>query len=351
MFKTDFKKEKFSLIVFLLVLFFLFYQLMRPFVMSLILSGIFVVLFYPGFQKLKDKTRKPRLSAFLVTLGIFFMILLPATLTIMMVVDQAFSILHGLDLRQLYKGFFVTSFYQDTITPLFEHLKTRIPIEIDFFAMLTEVGQQLASGISRFSPRVFFSTAGFFFDFFIMMVSIYFLFLEGPILLRIFYVLSPMRDAHEKRLLREVKNTIDASVYGYLLTALVQAFLATFAFWISGIPGFVVLGTMTFFMSMVPIIGAAGIWLPVCLALFLNGQVGWGVFNAVWGALLISGIDNILKPLIIQGKTRIHPLLVFFSLFGGIAWFGPFGILFGPVITAVLIATIRIYRDELIGNS
>lgn len=339
MYKSEIKKEKVALVICLLVLFYLFYRLMQPFVISLILSAIFVVLFYPLFKKLQNKTNKPRISAFLVTGAIFIIILLPATLTVTLVVDQTYSIMNHIDVGEL---------YQKTIMPWIDAIRNAWPMTLDIqiVGVATDFAKQIAGSISRFSPTLVLGTAGFFFDFFIMIVGIYFLFLEGPHLLKVFYNVSPMSDSHIKRLLKEVKNTIDACVYGYLVTSLVQALLASFAFWISGIPGFAVLGTMTFFMSMVPIVGATGVWLPVCVMLFLNGQVGLGIFNVIWGLLVVSGIDNILKPLIIQGKTRIHPLLVFFSLFGGIAWFGPLGILFGPVITSVLLATIKIYCDE-----
>lgn len=148
------------------------------------------------------------------------------------------------------------------------------------------------------------------------------------------------------RLAYQFTNTVQASVQGYLLTSLAQGVLAAIAFALTGIHSYVVLGVLTFFMSMVPVIGAAGVWLPVCVWLFLQGETGWGIFNLLYGTLIISGIDNILKPLIIQGRTHIHPLLIFFSIFGGIKLFGPLGLLFGPVVTAMLIATINIYRSE-----
>lgn len=349
MFKSDYTKEKISLVVFLCFLLYGFIQILRPFWWTLILSGIFVVLFFPLFSWLKTKTNCPRVSAFLVTMTIFFSILLPATITISLVVDQSFSVLSGLNVSDVYHNFLNSPFYQNTLLSTFENWHQTWPAleSIDLLNMAKNFVGQFAGAVSQFSPKLLFGTAGFFFDFFIMMVMIYFLFLGGPELLDVFYAISPMRDSHEKRLLKEVKNTIDACVQGYLLTSLVQALLASFAFWILGVRGYAVLGTMTFFMSMVPIVGATGVWLPVSIFLFVNGEFWPGIFNTVWGGVLVSGIDNILKPLIIQGKTQIHPLLVFFSLFGGIACFGPMGILFGPVITAVFIATIKIYRDEM----
>lgn len=349
MFKTDLKKERFSLVLFLIGLLYLFYHLMLPFLMPMILACILVVLFYPAFEAFERRLNgRRRTASFLTTLAIFLIILLPAILVITLVIDQSYFLVRHLNLKEVFSELFQSEFYQTNIVPMVQNFEERFDFQMDFLGLLTQVGRKTASLVSQYSPRVFFGTANFFFDFFIMMVGIYFLLLEGKRLLKLFYDISPMRDTHERRLLREFKNTIHASVYGYLVTALVQAVLAAFAFYISGLEGSAVLGTMTFFMSMVPVIGAAGVWIPVCVWLFLQGEVGWGIFNVIWGAVVISGIDNIIKPLIIQGKTSIHPLLIFFSLFGGIALFGPLGILFGPVTTATLIATLRIYRDEFV---
>lgn len=349
MFNSDIKKEKISLVIFMVLLIYLFYQLMQPFLMTLFLASIFVVLFHPLYEKLKNKLgNKPRLSSFLVTVCIFFIILLPATFIVTMVVDQSFALFKNLDFKEFIQDVVHSDIYQDQLLPAFDYLKDRFGMDTDIIGGMAQFGKTVAATVSKFSPKVVVGTAGFFFDFFLMIVGIYFLFLEGPKLLKMFYDISPMRDTHERRLLREFSNTIHASVNGYLLTSLVQALLATIAFWATGLKGSVVLGTLVFFMSMVPVIGAAGVWVPVCIWLFIKGEMGWGIFNAVWGFVLISGIDNVLKPIIIQGRTKIHPLMVFFSLFGGIALFGPLGILFGPVITAMLIATIRIYRDEFV---
>jgi predicted PurR-regulated permease PerM len=134
------------------------------------------------------------------------------------------------------------------------------------------------------------------------------------------------------------------------VTGAVQGILAAIVFAIVGLKACVVLGVLTFFMSMVPIVGATAVWLPTCIWLFLQGQTWQGVVVLIGGVALISLIDNFLKPLIMQGRIKVHPLLIFFSLFGGIKLFGPVGILFGPIITALLIAVIQIYREEYVKN-
>lgn len=349
MYKLDLKKEKHSLIVFLLILLAAFYFLMRPFFYSLILAGIITALTYPLYDRLNRffKNRR-RLSALAMTFGLFFLFLLPSILVGSVLIDQIYDLVSTLNLQETFSDVFSHESYQKYITPWVLELETRFNIKIDLLALLTQAGKKAAGYFYRFSPKVLLGTFGFIFDFFIMIVTVYFLYLEGPKLFQVIMDLSPMRKTHELRLARKFTETIQATVYGYLVTSFVQGVLATVAFVVTGLKGSVVLGTLVFFMSMVPVIGATGVWLPVALWLFFKGEMGWGIFNVAYGALIISGIDNFLKPMIIQGKIKIHPLLIFFSLFGGIAFFGPLGILFGPVITALLIATIQIYRTEFL---
>lgn len=345
--KLEIVKEKRSLIVLLIFLAAVFYCLMQSFFYPLILASIVVVLTFPLYRRLNHSFKeKPRLTAFMMTLVIFVTFILPTVLVGTIFVDQLYSLVNTIDLRETYANLFTTGFYSEYVAPLVTDFETRFKIEINVFDLLTQIGKRVASYIYNFSPAVLVGTAGFVFNFFIMIVSIFFLFIEGPALFRLLMDLSPMRAAHEQRLAKQFINTVQASIYGYLLTSLVQGLLAALAFAVTGLGASVVLGVLTFFMSMVPVIGAAGVWVPVTVWLFLQGETAWGIFNLVYGVLLISGIDNILKPLIIQGRTKIHPLLIFFSIFGGIKFFGPLGLLFGPVVTAMLIATIKIYRTE-----
>lgn len=341
-------KEKKSLIVFLVLLTVGFVYIMRPFIVPMVLAAIIVTLFYPVYLKLNSKFRKQRLSALATTFIVFFVLIVPSIFLASMLINQLYGFVETLNLKDVYSNFFTTNFYNTYIVPFVSDLETRFQVKINIFGVLSEFGKQVAVYFYDYSPSVLLGTATFVFNFFIMMIGIYFLLIEGPALLKLFLVMSPLRETHDIRLFRRVKNTIDASVYGYLVTSLVQGVIAAIVFRIVGLDSFVVLGTLTFFMSMVPVIGAAGVWVPVCIWLFLQGETAHGVVVLICGTFLISGVDNFIKPLIIQGKTKIHPLLIFFSLFGGIAVFGPLGILFGPVITSLLIAAIHIYREEFI---
>lgn len=342
-------RERKSLIIFLLALMVGFLYMMDAFLIPMILAAIITILVYPAYLRLTTLlSQRFRLSAFITTLLVFFILILPSTLIVTILIEQLYTFVTALNLKDTFSSFFSADFYTTYVAPYVADFESRFQIKIDILGMLSQFGKHVAKYFYSYSPSVLLGTANFVFNFFIMMVGIYFLLLEGPSLLKLFLEISPLRLTHEKRLFRRLKTTIDASIYGYLVTALIQGLIASIVFAIVGLKAYVVLGTLTFFMSMVPVVGAAGVWVPVCVWLFFQSQTWQGVVVLITGAAIISMIDNFLKPIIIEGKTKIHPLLIFFSLFGGIKLFGPLGILFGPVITALLIATITIYREEFV---
>ncbi len=340
-------QEKRIIIICLLALLVAVLYVIQPFVTPMLLAAIIVLFFFPVYGKIHGYlTKSPRLSSFLTTFFVLMVIILPSAWVVGTLIDQVYGLVGEFDLKATFSRVFSAQFYLVHIEPWIKGLEDRFQMKIDLLGVLTSFGKEAAKQIYNYSPSVMMGTANFLFQFVIMLFGIYFLFLEGPDLLKILFDIIPLKENHEWQLAKKVSDTIHASIYGYILTGLVQGFVAAAVFLSVGLKAFVVLGVLTFFMSMVPLVGATGVWLPVCIWLFSQGQTWQGVVVMIFGAGVISLIDNFLKPIIIQGKTNIHPLLIFFSIFGGIKLFGPLGILFGPVIFALLIAIIHIYREE-----
>lgn len=347
---VDMIREKRSMVVFMVVMMAAFLYMMRPFILTMLLASIIAVMVFPLYSRVnKFCGGKRRLAALFSTLLVFFILILPTTLIVTVLINQIYHYVGSLDLKQTFSEIFSTNFYVLYIDPVITRFENRFNVSINIFGVLSDFGKNVAGYITSYSPAVLARTAGFIFDFFLTLVGIYFLLLEGPALLRVLFDLSPLRETHEQRLSKRFKDTVDASIYGYLVTGVIQGIIAGIIYAIVGVKGFLILAVLTFFTSMVPLVGAAGVWVPVCVWLFLQGQMWQGVVMLI-GGMVVSLIDNFIKPLVIQGRAKIHPLLIFFSLFGGIQLFGPLGILFGPVITALLIASITIYREEMVAK-
>ncbi len=143
-------------------------------------------------------------------------------------------------------------------------------------------------------------------------------------------------------LLATVRGTVVSVVYGILGTAAAQALLALVGLVIAGVPAALALAVATFFLSLVPI-GPPLVWGGAAVWLYCEGSLGWAIFMVVWGALLVSGVDNVLKPLLISRGSNLSLLMVALGVFGGVLAFGFVGIFIGPVLLAVLLTALRFW--------
>ena len=178
----------------------------------------------------------------------------------------------------------------------------------------------------------------------LVLVLMYFCFRDGERFLNWFFQIVPMPAAHVQAIAMRVYQTINAVITGVVLTAGVQGLLAIIGYMIAGVPLAMFFGVLTGISAMIPVVGAALVWVPISLFVFAETP-GWGIFVALWGLLLVSLIDNFLKPVLIGSQARMPILLVFCAIIGGLNVYGFTGVIIGPILVAMLLAFIRIYRD------
>ena len=171
-------RERKSLIIFLFIMILGFVYIMRPFVLPMVLSVIIVALGYPLYDKINGRLSKPRVTSLLMTLLVFFLLILPSTWIISVLINQLYDIVHSLNLKATFSNWFSTDLYVNYIMPVITDLEQRFKVEINLLGVLTDFGKQVAKYIYSYSPQVLLGTATFIFNFFIMLVGIYFLFLE-----------------------------------------------------------------------------------------------------------------------------------------------------------------------------
>jgi len=182
----------------------------------------------------------------------------------------------------------------------------------------------------------------------IMIIGLYFFLLDGPALLKSLQGLSPIEDKHEQELAEEFARVSRAVVLATLLSAAVQGVLAGFGFWVCGLDSIFLLTLLSAVLAMVPFVGAASVWIPCALYLFFvdNNPIA-AIGLAVYGVLVISMADNVIKPWILHGQSNLHPLLALLSVIGGVAVLGPIGILVGPMIVVFLQTLLKILQREM----
>jgi predicted PurR-regulated permease PerM len=166
----------------------------------------------------------------------------------------------------------------------------------------------------------------------VMLFLLFFLFRDRAIALASLRWLLPLREDETTELIERVGDTILATALGRLTIAAVQGILAGLAFWVLGVPGVILWAFTLTACAMIPAFGSFLVWGPAALYLGLNGHWGKAALLAIWGAVIVSTIDNILYPILVGSHLRAHTVTILLSVLGGITLFGPIGIVLGPVL-------------------
>ena len=196
---------------------------------------------------------------------------------------------------------------------------------------------------SRTLPR---NAISLFANLVVMSTTLFFLFRDGPSFFRKLKDLIPMDDKHKDHIADQIYLTVTAVVRGVLIVALVQGITAWLGFAMIRVPSPILLGFFTTMLAIVPMIGAGVVWLTVVIIYLMTGLYMKALFVFLWGFLVVSLADNFLRPVLIGSGTRLPFLSLFLGLVGGIKVYGPMGLFFGPLIVALILAFIQIYREE-----
>jgi predicted PurR-regulated permease PerM len=179
---------------------------------------------------------------------------------------------------------------------------------------------------------------------FFVIFTMYYFFKDGDNIFRNVRDSLPLEREQAESVMARTREVIDASVYGVITIGIIQGTLGGLAFWVLGLPSAIVWGVVMTLLSMVPMLGAFLVWVPAAIYLALTGHYVKAILLALWGTLVIGMIDNFLRPTLVGGRTRLHELLIFFSVLGGLKVFGVLGVVLGPVVLAVTLALIDVYK-------
>jgi predicted PurR-regulated permease PerM len=215
-----------------------------------------------------------------------------------------------------------------------------------------QIQSWLVSGTREVLKRAASMGGGFFLGalgsllgFAIMLFLLFFFLRDGDAMLARARRLIPLNEERKERLFRQLSGVTRAIVVGTSVTALLQGVLIGIGFTIAGLPSPVVFGVLAALLSMLPVGGAAFVWGPAAIWLFVDGRWGFGIFMLAWGFLL-GGLDNVLRPILISGRARISALAVFIGVLGGIPAFGAIGIIAGPVVLSLVLALIEFAEER-----
>ena len=351
------RQQLFAAFFFAVFLFLLFqlYRLFYLFLTPLAGAVILVLTLYPFYTLLLSLLgRRRTLTALLLTLLITFIVIIAIFLFSSLLTGQVVAFYQRMkemiqsgELQQLLSRW--ESSYPGQV---WQRWKPEIEaLNIDLPALALKGGDAASTFIVGQATGIAKNLFIFLFNFLIMTFSLFFLFRDGETLYRTLRDLIPMEPEHKEAIFVRLYETVSAVVQSMAVTGATQGLLSGVGFWLLGIPFAFFLGCAAAFFSLLPIGGAAAVWVPCVFYLFLASHWVKAVVLLVYGALFISGVDNIIKPLIIGGRTRLPTLFLVLGILGGLQAYGFLGIFLGPVLLATIVAFVNIYREEYASSS
>lgn len=325
---------------------YLMYLVMVPFLIPIFWATIFVILFYPYYKWLTRRLGgRKSLASVTACTSIALFLIVPMTLLgsalaaeLLNLYSWAENYIRGLSTRADTPGFLFS--LADRYLGGYIDIRS-----MDIRGMAATVIREAAGFAGQGISGFFKGFASLLINLFLAFFSMYFLFKDGDRLFKVVKDLVPVSPEHKEEIIRKNRAVIYATIYGGVLVGVVQAILGGIALWYLGIPAALVLTFIMFLTTFIPNIGASLVWAPVAVYLAVNGDYVGAIGLSVWGIFVIGLVDNFMRPYLVSGRTNLHPLLLFFSILGAMNAFGLIGIIAGPLILSIGQAMVEFYHE------
>ncbi len=315
------------------------FRVAEPFIPAITWALVFAVIAHPMHEAIVRRLRRPGLAAGLAVLVVTVVVALPAAFVVRQVSSEALA--SAETLRSLLDG----DQWKAALDrfPRLTPLRNWVEDQVDIRAELARASEVVAKGVGKFFAQSFEFVLGTFVTLFLLF---YFL-RDKRRLLEALRGFVPLAPAETDKVLDKVGHTIHAIVYGTLTVAVAQGALGGLMFWWLGLPAPLLWGTVMALLAVLPVLGAAIVWVPVALYLAAEGDWQKALMLTAWGVIVISLIDNVLYPFLVKNEMRLHTVPVFISVLGGLVVFGTTGIVLGPLVLVVAIALLEIWRRRM----
>jgi predicted PurR-regulated permease PerM len=331
---------------------YLCWTMLQPFIEVLLWAVVLVIVFMPVHRRVRARVGSPGWSAMISCLLVVVVILVPLTLVTLAIVREMTHIAQSLQPQPGGEGAAQTGVagLLDPNSPYVGKVVGWVGqyVDLEQFNSQQFIAERLKSLGGAIAGRTLGfvgGAVGFVVEIFFVIFTMYYFFRDGERLREALHNILPLDDRRAHEIIDRTQEVISASVYGVLVIALIQGALGGIAFWALGLPSPLLWGVVMVFLSMIPMAGAFVVWVPAALYLGVTGHWGKAIVLTVWGALVIGSVDNFLRPKLVGEKTRLHELLIFFSVLGGLQVFGVIGLVLGPVVVAITIALLDVLRQ------
>jgi predicted PurR-regulated permease PerM len=350
------------LVVILVILGGLFLQVMAGFLLPLFLALLLVLMFGPLHRWFLGKCgRHNRIAAALTTVSILALVLIPLLLLLVEAGGEAQNIYHAAMNSPELASPPVPSDATDkksappdlsTLvargTKELVGLSNRVGMSLNEQDLKTNLDKAAKEFVAPLALRTTQFLGKALLALLVMVLGVYYFFADGPAMVQTLLRLSPLEPGRTQELIDQFDGVTRAVVSATLLSAIIQGLLIGAGFYVAGIGSVFLLTALAMLLTLVPFVGSAIVWVPVCLWQFVvERRTTVAVVLAAYCLAIALTLDNIVKPLMLHGKSNLHPLLALLSVLGGIQALGPIGILVGPMVVAFLQTLLNIVHSEL----
>lgn len=309
-----------------------------PYLRMLAFGGVLAVICMPLYRRLRKLLKSDTGAAGLTVIAMALVVLIPLVAFGASLYFEAIGVAEGVgtELSQGLSKELLMKYLPDVA----------VPALMSFLSDSQAVVKAVAGYLSDNLPTIFSNLMGALLGFFIILFSAYYLLKDGRRLKEAIVTLSPLGQDDDETVIDRVMTTVKAVVNGVIIVGIIKAVIAAVFFWIFGVPQPFFWGAMAGFASIIPLVGTSLVTVPAVIYLVVMGHFPAAIGLAIVAVGVIGTIDNVLTPKLVQSKTNIHPLLVLLSVLGGFRVFGFAGFVLGPLVMAITLALIDIYKKE-----
>lgn len=321
-------------------------RVIRPFAPALFIAAVLAGAVSPIYERLARKMGDRRLLASgVATLTVLLVVILPlAWLAVVLAQEVADGASY---VRRTLRSEGVGGLVADLPAPMrsaAEKIIERLPQDTGELTQVAgEQSGRAASAVGGFVSATWSALV----QMVMMLIAFFFLLMDGPRLVRWAVDVLPLRQTQSLTLLNDFRRVTVAVLVSSIATSAIQAAVAFVGYLLARVPNPMFFGFVTFLVGLVPAVGAGAVTLGAALIVYLSGRPGAALFLAIWGVVFVGLADNIVKPYLIRGGVALHGAVVFFALVGGLAYFGPVGLLAGPLIVSFFMAVVSMWKAEL----
>lgn len=350
-------RHQFLTLFFLALLIFIFYQvvlLFSTFLHPIFWAAILAYAFYPLYLSLKrhfPEKHQSTLAPIVMTLLMLLLVVPPLVILIVNLTGQAIELYQAVT-TYIREGQLEKHIDQIRAFPAIQKLETNVlkwdPIKENATTWLLTSSRSVANfAIAQagvITKNIFFLMLSIVLVFFLVFIFLK----DGEKIYRFVYQTTPLEEENKHSIFTQINETFSAVIRGQVLTCVTQASLAGIIYWGLGLPAPLFLALATFFTSLIPVLGAGAVWVPITIYLLATQAYLKGVILLLTGVFGISLIDNLIKPAIIGERTKLPYFLLFFAILGGLNLYGIMGVFLGPVILSVFFVLVKIYQEKFV---